>query len=80
MTEEPLNLPDIELDDEQNVVLDRLCRQDVHTTDPALLAGLSRELSANDYRMRERPLRGLTLDSSAAVRNVTWRSPDPLSR
>ena len=49
-------------------------------SDPALLAGLSRELSANDYRMRERPLRGLTLDSSAAVRNVTWRSPDPLSR
>ena len=47
--------------------------------DPAVLAGISRELAANDYRVRERPLRGLQLDSSAAVRNTTWRSPDPLA-
>jgi hypothetical protein len=31
----------VELDDEQNVVLDRLCREDVHTTDPQLLAFLA---------------------------------------
>ena len=31
----------VELDDEQNVVLDRLCRVDVYTTEPDLLAYLA---------------------------------------
>lgn len=46
--------------------------------DPATLAGISRELAANDYRLRKRTLRGLRLDSSPTVRNTVWRSPDPL--
>jgi len=41
------------------------------------LASVSRVLAANDYRVREGSLRGLTLDSSPAVRNVVWRVPDP---
>ena len=55
-------------------------RRDDDLADAAVLAGISRELAANDYRLRGRPLRGLHLDSSPAVRNTTWRSPDPLAR
>lgn len=47
--------------------------------DPANLAAISRSLAANDYRLRESSLRGLRLDSSADVRNVVWRVPDPLA-
>lgn len=46
--------------------------------DPAVIASVSRELSANDYRLRESSLRGLLLDSAPDVRNVVWRVPDPL--
>ncbi len=51
---------------------------EVDLSDPTALAGLSRELAANDYRLRAHSRRGLLLDSSAGVRNMTWRSPDPL--
>jgi len=43
------------------------------------LASVSRALSANDYRLRENSLRGLTLDSSPDVRNVVWHVPDPFT-
>ena len=46
-------------------------------TDVTNLASLSRVLAANDYRVRDGSLRGLTLDSSPEVRNVVWRVPDP---
>ncbi len=46
--------------------------------DPVNLAAISRSLAANDYRIREHSLRGLRLDSSPEVRNVVWRTPDPL--
>ena len=41
------------------------------------LASLSRTLAANDYRLREGSLRGLTLESTPEVRNTVWRVPDP---
>jgi hypothetical protein len=47
--------------------------------DVANLASISRTLAANDYRMRENSLRGLTLESSPDVRNVVWRVPDPFA-
>jgi metallophosphoesterase (TIGR03767 family) len=47
--------------------------------DPVNLASISRALSANDYRLRESSLRGLNLESSPDVRNVVWRTPDPLA-
>ena len=50
-----------------------------HLDDPLALAAISRALSANDYRLRESSLRGLRLDSSPEVRNVTWRVPDPFA-
>ena len=46
--------------------------------DPANIASISRELAANDYRLRESSLRGLLLDSDAVVRNVVWRLPATL--
>jgi metallophosphoesterase (TIGR03767 family) len=47
--------------------------------DVANLASISRALAANDYRLRENSLRGLTLDSTPDVRNVVWRVPDPFA-
>ena len=41
------------------------------------LASISRALAANDYRLRGEALRGLTLESSPAVRNTVWRVTDP---
>lgn len=47
--------------------------------DPHGLASISRVLAANDYRLRGTSLRGLRLESSAAVRNTVWRLPDPMA-
>lgn len=44
------------------------------------LASLSRALAANDYRLRDSPLKGLLLDSTPGDRNAVWTSPDPLGR
>jgi metallophosphoesterase (TIGR03767 family) len=46
---------------------------------PSDLASISRTLAANDYRLRDSSLRGLTLDSSPEVRNCIWRLQDPLA-
>lgn len=46
---------------------------------PSQLASVSRTLAANDYRLREHSLRGLTLESSPEVRNTIWRLRDPLA-
>lgn len=43
------------------------------------LAGISRALAANDYRLREASARRSRLDSSPEFRNVVWRSADPLA-
>lgn len=47
--------------------------------DPMNLAAISRVLSANDYRLRGDSLRGRMLDASPEVRNVMWRTADPLA-
>lgn len=48
-------------------------------TTPGDLAAISRTLAANDYRLRDSSLRGLTLESSPEVRNCIWRLRDPLA-
>jgi metallophosphoesterase (TIGR03767 family) len=65
-----------------STVVDHAAAADWSSTnldDPANLAAISRTLAANDYRLRENSRRGVRLESAREVRNVVWRSPDPLA-